>query len=244
MLTRETDRNFVVYPSWAELAARWVDLPRYFADPLASGFLDPNFDYRRFGYPEAIQPYQLIDGPAGGGLVAWWGDPYRGRFLPLTILHGSKRQGADEPDQFHRGANILEPNGVRNLSPDHDPHAPWVCFLEPYENRHWKLGIGKRTTIYNTSLSYEHVDAAEASVYWVVRHKRPGAGPGSPRARGSAGMVGCVRRRGASARRAAGRGEGGDRSVVYEPEVRVDVVPRRVRGHRARLPVRGPRLHR
>lgn len=174
VLTKETDRNFIVYPSWAELAARWVDLPRHFADPLRSGFLEPDFDYRRFGYPETIQRHELIDGPVGGGIVVWWGDPYGGRFLPLRVLSGSKvREPADEPSQFLRGANILEPNGVRNLSPDHNPHAPWVCFLEPYENRYWRLGIGKRTPMYNTSLSFEHVDAAEESVYWVVRYKRP-----------------------------------------------------------------------
>ena len=176
MLTKETDRNFVVYPSWAELPARWDELPGYFADPLGSGFLKPSFDFQRFGYPETVQPFQLLDGPVGGGLVAWWGDPYRGRFLPLCVLTGSRTYApADEADQFLNGANLLEPNGVRNLSPDHDPHDPWVCFLEPHENRLWKLGIGKRTRNYNTSLSYEHVDAAEESVYWIVRYKRPRA---------------------------------------------------------------------
>lgn len=173
MLTRETDRNFIVYPSWAELAARWEQLPRLFADPLASGFLRPDFDHRRFGYPEAIQPYKLIDGPVGGGIVVWWGDPYRGRFLPLSILTGSRiYQTEDESNEFLRGANLLEPHGVRNLAPDHDPHAPWVCFLEPFENRLWWLGIGKRTPMYNTALTYEHADSAADDVYWVVRRSR------------------------------------------------------------------------
>jgi hypothetical protein len=73
---------------------------------------------------------------------------------------------------------------VRNLSPDHDPHAPCVCFLEPHENGLWKLGIGKRPRNYNTPLSYEHVDSAGDGVFWVARHKRPRG-----RSRGLAGLV-------------------------------------------------------
>ncbi len=63
MLIKETERNVVVYPSWAERETRWSDLPRYFADPLHGGFLKPDIDYRRFGYPDQIQPYELIDWP-------------------------------------------------------------------------------------------------------------------------------------------------------------------------------------
>ena len=34
MLRAEIDRNFIVYPSWAVLPAKWEDLPRLLADPL------------------------------------------------------------------------------------------------------------------------------------------------------------------------------------------------------------------
>jgi hypothetical protein len=159
MLIKETERNFIVYPSWAELDARWSDLPRYCADPLNSGFVEKNFDYRRFGYPEEIQPYELIDGPEGGGIIMWRGDPYRGRWLPLCVVI--------------KGANLREPNGVRGLSPDDDSHAPSVTFLEPYETPLWLLEDGKRLPVYNTSLSYENADAAGEGVHWIVRYRRP-----------------------------------------------------------------------
>jgi hypothetical protein len=159
MLIKETEQTFVVYPSWAELEARWSDLPGYFADPLRSGFLPPDFDYRRFGYPAEIQPYELIDGPEGGGLIVWRGDPYRGRWLPLCVVTA--------------GANLVVPNGVRNLAPDHDPCPAPVSFLEPYDDPLRRFEIGKRTRIYNTALSYENAEAAGEAVYWVVRYRRP-----------------------------------------------------------------------
>lgn len=162
MLRKETDRNFIVYPSWAEMEARWEDLPRLFADPLKSGFMDPNIPYRKFGYPETIQPYELIDGPEGGGIIVWWGDPDGGRWLPLTIL-------------TRGGGNLLEFNGVRNLKPDFDPHEPVVCTLEPAERRElvtW--GIVKKPRIYNTSASYEHAEGAGDAVYWLVRFRPKG----------------------------------------------------------------------
>ena len=168
MLIKEAERNFIVYPSWAEMEGRWGDLRRYFADPLHSGFLEPDFDYRRFGYPEEIQPYQLIDGPEGGGIIMWRGDPYRGRWLPLCVVDS--------------GANLRTPNGVRNLLLDDDPHAPYVAFLEPYEN---PLAAGRRsgTRVYNTALSYENADAAGEGVHWIVQYSRPRRpGSGDPRA--------------------------------------------------------------
>jgi hypothetical protein len=134
MLTRETERNFIVYPSWAELEARWGDLPRYFADPLHSGFLQPGFDYRRFGYPETIQPYELIDGPAGGGIIVWRGDPYRGRWLPLCVVT--------------HDADLLEPNGVSGLSTDLDPTLPGSVSSNPRRilSRGWESGNERATT--------------------------------------------------------------------------------------------------
>jgi hypothetical protein len=162
MLAKETDRNFIVYPSWAELAARWEDLPRFFADPLKSGFLEPNFPYRRFDYPETIQPYELIDGPEGGGIIVWWGDPYRGRWLPMCVLTGG-------------GGNLLEFNGLRGFTFDRDPHDPLVCTLEPPSNRKLvQWGIVKRPRIYNTGVSYEHAASAGDAVYWLVRTKPKG----------------------------------------------------------------------
>jgi hypothetical protein len=61
MLYEETDRHFIVYPSWAELPARWEDLPRLFADPLNSGFLPRRrFDPRRSGWAFPVQPYAAV----------------------------------------------------------------------------------------------------------------------------------------------------------------------------------------
>ena len=158
MLVRETERNFVVYPSWAELEAKWEDLPRLFADPLKSGFIEPNFDFRRFGYPEHMQPHELFDGAEGGGIVLWRGEPSRGRWLPLSILHG--------------GANLREPNGVRGNLSLGSPHDPSVCFLEPYDDPILRLAAGKKPRIFDPGLSFEHADSAGDTVYWIVRHRR------------------------------------------------------------------------
>ena len=152
MLRKEIDRNYVVYPSWAELPAKWADLPRLLADPLRSGFLDPNFDARRFGYPEQIQPYEIVSGPEGGGIIMWRGDPTRGRWLPLTVLT--------------KEANLRLPSGSDSLYQASDLY---VAYLEPMGEPGWQMGLAKKPLNIRPALSPEHAESAGDRIYWVAQ---------------------------------------------------------------------------
>jgi hypothetical protein len=155
MLHKETKRTFIVYPSWAELSAKWADLPRLLADPLNSGFLPQKFDPARDkGWSQ--QRYELIDGPEGGGIVVRHRDGTRRAWICELILT--------------REANMLAPNGMEATlmrAPDESP----VSYLEPM-TRGWQFRGVKKPPNFRPGLSYEHADAAGDIIYWVVRFKR------------------------------------------------------------------------
>jgi hypothetical protein len=99
MLHKETERNFIVHPSWAEAQAKWDELAQLIADPLNSRSFRPGWDYRRFGWADPTQQrYELTNGPEGGGIIAWYDPPPRRGWLPSLI--------------FTREANVLAPNGM------------------------------------------------------------------------------------------------------------------------------------
>ena len=68
-ITKEPNRTYLVYPSWAELTCRWENVPKVLVDPVASGLIDASVDYQSLGYPEALAPARVINGPAGGGII-------------------------------------------------------------------------------------------------------------------------------------------------------------------------------
>jgi hypothetical protein len=162
MLRKETDRHFIVYPSWAQLPVKWDDLPRLLPEPLKSGFIEPNFNFRKYGFPERIQPLKLFDGPEGGGIIHWRGGP-RERWLPGIVLT--------------KNANMCPPNGMDLFEMSaYDAGEPGVAYLEPMGEPGWQLGVAKKPLQLRPCLSYEHVDGAGEMIYWVVRFKRPRSG--------------------------------------------------------------------
>ncbi len=73
MLRAEPSTRYIVFPSWARsFTFQWEDLPRLFADPINSGYLDQNdLWYIENGIiPSTVGPFELIDGPLGGGIIA------------------------------------------------------------------------------------------------------------------------------------------------------------------------------
>jgi hypothetical protein len=157
MLRKETERNFIVYPSWAELPAKWDDLPRLFADPLNSGFIQRGFEPQRYGYPEQIQPYEITSGPVGGGIIVWRGDPYRGRWLPLCVVGHE--------------AMLRLPCGTDKIYKDVQAEAA-VFYLDPMGAPGWQMGLAKKPLNFRPVLSMLHADLAGAKIYWIVRYKR------------------------------------------------------------------------
>jgi hypothetical protein len=158
-LVGEPTRWYTVYPSWAELSYRWEDLPRLFADPLASRYFqgrekDINY-FLSLGFPSEIKPCKLIDGPCGGGIVSEERVP-RGKWLPGFILT--------------KEANNCSPNAMR-LAMDTLPFC--VSYLEPFDDRLRDYLRGKkRTKLYLCSPTPEHIEADPKGIYWVVGVKK------------------------------------------------------------------------
>lgn len=155
MLRKVKDHSYVVYPSWAStsLSYKWQNLPRLLADPLNSGYVansdDPEYYWECCGYPRTPQPFKLIDGPVGGGIVMWEGDANAGRgwrWLPIVVLESE--------------ANLRLPNGMDSIWKQFD--AQVVC-MEPHG---WGIGGGPK--LYRCAVSTEHVDSAGESVYWLL----------------------------------------------------------------------------
>jgi hypothetical protein len=159
VLRRERDRYYFVYPSWAELSYSWEDLPRYLSDPLNCPLIrdDPNRqrrDWRELGFPIPAKPFDLISGPAGGGIVRAH-IRRRERWLPGIIL------GTE--------ANICPAQGTITVP---DESAPAVCYLEPMDTGAWQFGAGERKKLYLCSASPEHAYSASDDVYWVLGYRK------------------------------------------------------------------------
>lgn len=72
MLTIHRNHNYLVFPSWAELGFAWDELDDILKHPLNHGLLDRN-DIKwlrsKNRYPPVAPPYELVTGPAGGGIL-------------------------------------------------------------------------------------------------------------------------------------------------------------------------------
>jgi hypothetical protein len=150
MLHAEPDTKYIVYPSWAELSYKWEDLPWLLAHPLESGYVEPDKDWRRLGYPETIAPCSSIGGPFGGGIII--ADNVPRMWMPVLVLR--------------KEANLCPPQGLL-ISSDQLPC--WVGYLEPFDDPLLNALEGKpRTRNYVCSATPENIEAEPDSHYWVV----------------------------------------------------------------------------
>lgn len=150
MLDSELDKHYIVYPSWAEYSYAWRDLGRELSNPLHGKFakLYSTWDWKSLGYTERVQPFELIDGAGGNGIIvihirrkeAW---------LPMSILHSE--------------ANILQPGVMTNVNADFR-----VQFLDPMYVPAIARQGRKPQRAYICAISAEHVESAGEDVFWVV----------------------------------------------------------------------------
>jgi hypothetical protein len=153
--------KYYVYPSWAQLSYKWEDLGRHLADPLNSPYIrdDPNrrrFDWKERGWPVPVQPFDMIDGPEGGGIIKAH-IKREERWLPEVVL------GTE--------ANICCPPGMQYFLLS-QAFNPCVFYLEPFDSPGWQFLSGKKTKLYLCSASLEHVEGDPKKIYWVVGYKK------------------------------------------------------------------------
>lgn len=175
MLTLDTDRQFIVYPSWANLPYAWDRLPEILSDPKNSGFLQAPV-HRDYPIPPPRIDY--LNGPAGGGVIVVHQTRHR---LPADIDNPALALPVNQwlgTLVLVSEANLREPNG-RALVPS-DPFGSLVTYLEPYEYpAEVQLGLRSRPKLYLCAATPEHAESAGTSVFWLTslerRKRRPSA---------------------------------------------------------------------
>jgi len=161
MLHAEQTRYYYIHPSWLDLPHCWEDWERLFADPLRSGYLDEtDFIYIRQGYyTSSARPVQLLDGPAGGGIIVVprWPDPED----PSLIAPGPRWLGELIIRKY---ADMCQPPGTA-LAPQRTAR---VAYLEPKDDPGLRLlGVAPRAKVYVCAATLEHVDS-DPGVYWLI----------------------------------------------------------------------------
>lgn len=158
MLKLEKNRYFV-YPSWAELSYSWEELPTLLTAPQDTRYFRENPNRRNtnwpsFGFPAAIQPFEVFNGPVGGGIVRAH-VTLDEKWLPALIL-------CEE-------ANLVGAAGMMGLL---DRWNPGVSYLEPLNEVGWQLGLGRKKKLYLCSASVEHAESAHDKRFWIVGFKK------------------------------------------------------------------------
>ena len=151
MLHAEPNKHYDVYPSWAEYLVKWHELPKLLADPLASGLLDANdLRYVENGtLPNAPEPFEMIDGPAGGGVI-------------ITTVERPPGLNWCVLSSF---AEVPAPMGVNFEVRDNQAH---VAYLEPSRPVYLALGRRRPKVYDNCAITFDHTEAAGDRVYWFV----------------------------------------------------------------------------
>jgi hypothetical protein len=154
MLRAEPNPRYDIYPSWADYKIKWHELPKLLADPLNSGLLDEN-DLRSIEngiLPNVPEPCELIDGPAGGGIV-------------ITTV---ERPPGLNRCVLSRFAEVSAPMGVNFEVRGNQAH---VAYLEPSRSLYLALGERRPRVYDGCAISFDHVEVAGDEVYWFVAYE-------------------------------------------------------------------------
>jgi hypothetical protein len=154
MLHSEPNNHYEIYPSWADYKVKWHELPRLLADPLQSGLLDAN-DLQSVEdgtLPSVPAPFEMIDGPAGGGIM-------------ITTLHRPPGLNWCVRKSF---AEISAPMGVNFEVSDNQAQ---VAYMQP--SRSLSLGLGeRRPKVYDRcAISFDHTESAGDQIYWFAGYE-------------------------------------------------------------------------
>lgn len=156
MLEQDLERFYVVYPSWAQFSFQWNELRTILSNPLESRYnrwlAERRTDWQALGYPIPVQPFDLLDGAAGNGIIVAHIRP-RDPWLPFAILRLE--------------ANLLPPAAMSCVDVGFK-----VWFMEPMDGFRF-LAEGRRSQkSYLCPISAEHAESAGDDIFWLVGLKR------------------------------------------------------------------------
>ena len=152
MLHAEPKNYYDVYPSWADYQVKWHDLPRLLSDPLNSGLLhlDDLQSVEDGTFPNVPDPFEMIDGPAGGGILIRTQPRLPG--LSWCVLNSF--------------ADVSVPMGVNFEIRDHQAN---VVYLEPSRSLYL---LERRPKVYdNCEISFDHTESAGDHAYWFAAYE-------------------------------------------------------------------------
>jgi hypothetical protein len=158
MLHIDKNLTYIVYPSFARFSYDWENLREYLSDPIKHDeFTRINYtkeDLISYGWSMDIQPFDLIGGPEGGGIIVVHSDIPRDKgWLPLIVLQ--------------KEANFRSPDCFDYIKTS-DYH---VRYLEPRDEPGAELGLGKKVKYYPLNVSAEHIESMPDNIFWLVGTK-------------------------------------------------------------------------
>jgi len=159
MLRKDTDKKYIVYPSWIEPTYTWEELPEILSDPFEHDeFFKMTYGRSglcKLGYPSKPQPFDLLAGPVGGGII-------------VVDISENKRWLGYGALTFDKGVDIAMPQSMKKFKDVN------VSYLEPTYDRGWYLNTGIRTRRYNLNMdaSAENIESEPDSIYWLIGFKK------------------------------------------------------------------------
>jgi len=154
-LQKENERRYIVFPSWLQPTYKWEDLTEIISNPLK---YDDNArlnysleDFVEMGYPKDIQPFELLKGPVGGGMIVVHAGLYE-RWLPVGAL------------TFDKGIDICKPQGMFYEECN-------VSYLEHCHNPGSLACAQKKMKNYSLGASAEHIKSMADRIFWVFGYK-------------------------------------------------------------------------
>jgi len=154
-LQKDNKRRYIVFPSWLQPVYKWEDLTEIITNPLK---YDDNArlnysleDFVEMGYPKDIQPFELIKGPIGGGIILVYADPDE-RWLPGGAL------------TFDKGVDI-------RISEAMEDEICNVTYLEHCHHPGSLACAQKKMKNYLLHASAEHVESMSDRIFWVFGYK-------------------------------------------------------------------------
>lgn len=148
MLAWDNEKNFLVYPSWANFSYAWPALPELFKDPLSTVYAESRTRDRwvELGYRMKDDDYKFHDGPFGGGVIEKQGSS---KFWSPLIILGSE-------------AELRKPFRM-SLQDEW-----WVTVLVPKILAEHKLGIERMPPAPAPRFSIEPINSLQEHSYLIL----------------------------------------------------------------------------
>jgi hypothetical protein len=147
MVSINHEAFYLVYPSWAKYLYKWEALGEIFRKPLESGYLnhrDPLY-WPTIGYELGTDKFQLIQGPAGNGIIKGLGQLPSSRYLWLPVLG--------------RAADFRTLPGFPTVG------FGGVSWLEEKDTDEHFLGLKKHAPTFLPQISLDHAENCGSTVY-------------------------------------------------------------------------------